>query len=272
MSLPVENNGPPKRSRIVVQLDRAREMAQMPKKGSRGRRVLLIVLLVVAGLLVGFAIGGYIWWRSYKTGPAYSLALLVDAAQRNDAAAIDEVVDKNKVIESFVPQVTEQAAARFGTALSPVLRKQIEAIVPKLMPRFEQKVHEEVINKVKEIGARAEGKPFFLIAIAIPYILDITEDGDTAKAVATQNERTIELTLQRNGERWKIVGVKDEQLAKRIVDDIAKDLPALGSPLEKDIRKQIQKNLPEQIQKNLPGGVKDVLGIGDDEKKPDKNK
>jgi uncharacterized membrane protein len=237
-------------------------MAHVPKKGSRGARVLLIVLLVIAGLLVGLAIGGFIWWRNYKTGPAYSLALLVDAAQRGDTAGIDEIVDMDKAVESFAPQVTEQAAGRFGTAFTPALRKQVEALVPKLLPRVRERVHEQIIQRVKEIGAKAEGKPFFLIAVSIPYLLDITEDGDTAKAVGTQNERTVELTMQRNGERWKIVSVKDEQMAKRIVDDIAKDLPALGAPLEKEVRKQIQKN--------LPGGVKDVLGIKDDEKKDEK--
>lgn len=257
MSLPVENNPQPKRSRIVVQLDRAREMAQMPQKGSRGARIFLIVLLVIAALLVGLAIGFFFWWRSYKTGPAYSLALLVDAAQRGDAAGIDEIVDTNKVVENFAPQVTEQATGRFGTALTPALRKQVETLVPKLLPRVRQIVHEEVIRQVKEMGARAEGRPFFLIALAIPYIVDIKEDGDTAKAIATHNDRTIELSMQRMGEGWKIVGLKDEALAKRVVDNIAKDLPAVGSSLEKDVRRQIQKN--------LPGGVKEVLGIGDDD-------
>lgn len=267
MSLPVEKNESPqpaKRSRIVVSFERAKEMAHVPKKGSRGARVLLIVLLVIAGLLVGLAIGFFFWWRSYKTVPAYSLALLVDAAQRNDAGGVDEMIDTNKVVESFAPQVTEQAAGRLGTALTPALRKQVEALVPRLLPRVQQKIHDEVIKEVREIAARAEGKPFVLIALSIPYILDISEDGDTAKAVATQNERTIELTMQRNGERWKVVGVKDEAMAKRVVDDIARDLPAVGAPLEKEVRKQIQRN--------LPGGVKDVLGIGDDDKKANNNK
>jgi hypothetical protein len=261
MSLPVEKKQGPQRSRIVVQFDRAREMAHIPKKGSRGARILLIVLLVIAGLLLGLAIGFFFWWRSYKTGPAYSLALLVDAAQRGDNAGIDEIVDTNAVVASFAPQVTEQAAGRFGTALTPALRKQVEALVPRLLPRVESIVHEEVIKKVKEIGARAEGKPFFLIALSVPYILDITQEGDNARAVATQNERPVELTMQRNGERWKITGLKDEALAKRIVDNIARDLPAVGAPLEKEIRRQIKKN--------LPGSVTDVLGMGDDEKKGD---
>lgn len=264
MSVPVENNQTPKRSRIVVQFDRAREMAHLPKKGGRGGRVFPIVLLVIAALLVGLAIGFFFWWRSYKTGPAYSLALLVDAAQRNDAGGIDEIVDTNKIVQNFAPQVTEQATGRLGTALTPVLRKQVAAVVPKLLPNVQQKVHDEVIKQVKEIGAQAEGKPFFLIALSIPYILDITEDGDTAKATWAQNGRTLELFMQRNGERWKIVGVKDEALAKRLVDDIAKDLPTIGAPLEKEVRKQIKKNLPP--------AVTDLLGGDDDEKKANQNR
>lgn len=264
MSLPVENNPTPKRSRIVVSLDRAREMAHAPKKGSRGARILLIVLLVIAALLLGLAIGFFIWWRSYKTGPAYSLALLVDAAQRNDAAGIDEVLDTNRIVQNFAPQVTEQAAGRLGTALTPAMRKQVEALVPRLLPNVQQKVREEVTKQVRELAASAEGKPFILIALSIPYVMEITENGDTAKATATRGERHIELTMQRSAERWKIVGVKDEALAKRIVDDIAKDLPAIGGNVEKEVRKQIKKNLPK--------GVTDVLGMGDDDNKANQNR
>lgn len=255
-----------RKSRIVIDVARAQAEARARRggPGSRRRRVLSIAALSVAGLVLVALVGGYAWWQSYKKGPAYSLALLVDAAQRGDAAGIDEIVDTDRVVENFSPQVTEQATGRFGTALTPALRKQVETLVPKLLPRVRQVVHEEVVKQVKEIGARAEGKPFFLIALAIPYVVEITEDGDTAKAIATHNERTIELTLQRNEERWKIVGVKDEALAKRVVDNIAKDLPAIGSSVEKEVRKQIQKN--------LPGGVKEVLGIGDDDNKANSNR
>lgn len=263
MSLPVEKQQPPRRSRIVVQLDRARELAHVPKKGGRGARVLLIVLLVIAAVLIGLAIGFFIWWRSYKTGPAYSLALLVDAAQRNDTAAVDELVDTKEVVAGFAPQVAEQAAGRLGNALTPALRKQVESLVPKLMPRVEPTIHDEVVRQVREIASRAEGRPFVLIALAMPYALDITEDGDTAKAVGQHGDRTIELSLRRNGERWKIVGVRDEVLAKRLADDFAKDLPAVGAPLEKEVRRQVQKNLP---------GAKDVLGMGDDEKRANRNR
>jgi hypothetical protein len=54
--------------------------------------------------------------------------------------------------------------------------------------------------------------------------------------------------MRRNGQQWKIVAVKDDALAASIVDEIARNLPAIGSQLEDEIRR------------NLPGGVSDILG------------
>jgi hypothetical protein len=101
------------------------------------------------------------------------------------------------------------------------------------------------------VTARAEGKPFFLIALTIPYIVDVQREGDTATVKAKRGERDIELSMQRTPEkRWKVVGVKDAELARRIVDDIARYLPAVGGDMENEIRRQIDKRLPGI----LPGG------------------
>ncbi|MGB7925942.1 MAG: DUF2939 domain-containing protein [Pyrinomonadaceae bacterium] len=236
MSAPVQKSGQKKRSRIVVEFDKAREMAHAQPRGGgggRGSKVFGIIAIVLALAVLGAVAGGYLWWRSYQTGPAYSLALLVDAAQRNDAKAIDEIVDTNKIVESFIPQVTEKAMGRYAAALTGPLGKQVESLVPKLLPDIKEKVREEVTGRVKELGKRAEGKPFILVALGIPYVVTIKEEGDTARVTATLDDRTTDLTMRRSGERWKIVAVKDDQLAARMVDNIAKNLPAVGSELEK---------------------------------------
>jgi uncharacterized membrane protein len=242
-----------KRSRIVVDFDKAKEFAQhpmahMPSRGSKAARILLIVAIVLAVLLAGLVAGGYFWWQSYKTSPAYSLALLVDATQRNDQPAFDQIVDIDKIVENFVPQVTEKALGQYAAALTAPIRKQVEQQVPKLLPGVKQKVREEVTKQVKEMSERAGSKPFPLIALGIPYVVGIKETGDTATADVTLKDRPVQLTMQRAGERWKIVAVKDDALAARIVDEIAKNLPAIGSELEREIRR------------NLPGGVSDILG------------
>ena len=253
MSAPVQNNPPTqKRSRIVISLDRAREMmhlghhGQQPYGGGGPRKRRFPRWLIVLGsILLLLIIGGVIFWQVYKTRPAYSLALLVDAAQRNDAAAFDRVIDTGRVVESFSPQVIDQAVGRLGTALTPAMRRRVEALVPVLLPNVIESVRGEVMAHVKEVTARAEGKPFFLLALYIPYLVDIKQEGDTAIVRAKQGERELELTMQRTPEkRWKVVGVRDEALAKRLVDSIAKDLPAIGTDLGKDIQKEIEKRLP----------------------------
>ncbi len=272
---PPDKGDRPKRNRIIINLERAREAAhlpRMPSRGSRGAKILGIIAALLLLLVIVFALGVFIWWQNYKTKPAYSLALLVDAVQRNDEAAFNEIVDTDKVVENFVPQVTEKAIGRYAAALTAPIRKQVEQLVPKLLPGVKEQVRAEVTKKIKEMSARAEGKPFFLIALGMPYVVDVREEGDTAQVMANLNDRQVELTMQRAGSRWKIIAVKDDTLAARLVDQIAKNLPAIGSELEKQIRKNlpkdVQKNLPansntvEDIKKNLPKGIP---GVTDDD-------
>ncbi|HEX8651247.1 MAG TPA: hypothetical protein VF708_10435 [Pyrinomonadaceae bacterium] len=250
MSAPVQKSGQRKRSRIVVDFDKAREIVHVPPRGSRGSKVLGMVAIVLAVLVLGAIAGGYLWWRNYRTKPAYSLALLVDAAQRNDAKGIDETIDTDKIVENFIPQVTEKALGRYAAALTAPLSKQVETLVPKLLPDIKDKVREEVTNRVKEIGKRAEGKPFVLIALGVPYYVGIKEEGETARANATLEGRPVELTMQRSvGERWKVVAVNDEELATRMVDNIAKNLPAVGSELEKQLPKADENRPPGRRRK-----------------------
>jgi uncharacterized membrane protein len=257
MSAPVDQQRKdrPKRSRIVVDFDKAKQMAlhpidSLPRRGSRGARILLIIVLVLGIALVALLAGGYFYWQSYKTRPAYTLALLADAAQRNDQATFDQIVDTDKIVENFVPQVTEKAIGRYASALTAPLRKQVEQMVPKLLPAVKQTVKEEVSRHVKELSERAGNWPFPIVALAVPYAVGIKEEGDKATVDVALKDRPVQLTMQRNGELWKVVAVRDDALATRIVDDIAKNLPAIGSELEREIRR------------NLPTGVPNIPLLG----------
>jgi hypothetical protein len=257
MSAPVQSNPPTqKRSRIVISLDRAREMmhlggpqGQQYYGGPRPKRKKWPI--ITGAILLLLIIGAMVFWQVYKTRPSYSLALVVDAAHRNDAAAFDKVVDTAQVVQSFAPQVVEQALGRLGTALTPEMRRRVEALVPTLLPTVTESVRGQVMQEVRELTARAAGKPFFLMALSIPFIAEVRREGDTAVVSAREGERTLELLMQRTPEsRWKVVGVRDETLAKRIVDDIAKYLPAIGT----DIGTEIEKRLPEILPNTKPKG------------------
>src|SRR3989442_15955136 len=126
-----------KRNRIVINLDQA--------PGSKGKRrarrglvrpliIIAMVLLLLAGGVVG---GGYAWWRHYQNGPAYSLALLADAAQRNDTATVDSLFDTDKVTEDFVAQVRQRTAGSFLSSIS----SQTDSALQTLTPGLKQTVH-----------------------------------------------------------------------------------------------------------------------------------
>lgn len=256
MVVPIQNAQPrEKRSRIVIDLDRPGPWGHPTTHvqgpyGAQKRKKWPIVLGILGGLLLLLVVGGYFYWQNYKTKPAYSLALAIDAAQRDDAKAFDEVVDTEAIVGSFAPQMIDEAIGRFGTALTPAMRKRVEAIIPTLLPKVRDTVQAEVMRHVKEDTARASGKPFFLVALYLPYLVEIKQDGSTATITAKVRERTVVLTMQRiNDVRWKMVGVKDPALARRLVDDIAKDLPAIGTDLGGEVLRQIEK-LPSIV----PGG------------------
>src|SRR5229473_8166249 len=99
-----------RRNRIVIPLDKARAdepgrvRVRAPRSGRAGR-VLGFIAIVLVVVIIGALAGGYFWWRHYQGRPAYSLALLVDAAQRNDGAEIDRLLDMDKITNDFVSQV-----------------------------------------------------------------------------------------------------------------------------------------------------------------------
>jgi hypothetical protein len=259
MSAPVQNNPPAqKRSRIVINLERAREAMHFSPRGQQPygapkKRKWPIVLGIIGFVLIGLVIGGYFYWQHYKTKPAYSLALVIEAAQRNDAAAFDEVVDTDRVVQSFAPQMIDEASGRFGNALTPAMRQRVELLIPTLLPNVRDTVHNEVMKQVKDATTRAQGKPFFLVALFLPYVVDIKQNGDTATITGKVNDRNLELTMQRSSpQRWKIIAVKDPVLAKQLVDNIAKELPAVGTNIGGEVLKQIDKRLPGILQ-NVPG-------------------
>jgi hypothetical protein len=225
MSYPANNFSAPVRNRIVIPLD-AKIHAVPPRRRSGGRWLLGLgvaaVLLFVVGAAI--AVSAHFWWEHYKTTPAYSLALMVDAAQRDDAASVEQVIDADKVTASFSNQIVDKATARFGTAMSGPIRKQIEVLVAGAQPILRQEVRSELSKRVQK-AASSTRKPFFLIAVTLPYSVKVAVEGDHATAMTGSGTTAITLDLRREGDIWKVVGLRDEELVQRAVDDILRNMP-----------------------------------------------
>jgi hypothetical protein len=143
-------------------------------------------------------------------------------------AVVDQIVDTDRIVDSLAAQITGKTGARYGASLNPSMRKRVEALVPALMPRVKDNARPVLAKRVQEIFERSEPKPFVVLAIGLPYLVNITSEGDAARVTAPMPDRQVELTLRRNGDRWKVVEIKDNAVVERIVDNIIREFPAIG--------------------------------------------
>ena len=229
-----------KRNRIVINLDKSRSGSGKKARGGLARP--LIIIAVVLLLLVGgVAGGGYLWWRHYQGTPAYSLAVLADAAQRNDQATVDSILDMDKVTEDFVSQVRQLTTGSASSLLPSDWSAKVNSLVPSVTPKLKETVHDELAKELKRLTQPAAGKPFILIALAINWFADIKEENNVAQAVVNIKDEQLRLTMQPEAGHWRITAVQDDKLVKLIGDSVIRNLPATTAPLQDEIHKQLDK-------------------------------
>jgi hypothetical protein len=220
------------RSRIVIDVDRARAEAQA-KKGrgfGRARRVLGVTGLVVVGLLLVLLVGSYMWYQGFRKSPPYSLALLLDAAQHDDVQAVETMIDADQIAQGFIPQVIENLSAA-GSPITPQARASLTATLPALLPRVRETMRDEIARAMKGLSQNESSSlPFFVKALGVRQMTTVVERGDAATVNVNAGERAVELSMRRDGDRWKLVTVKDPQLATEIATRLAASLPAAPPP------------------------------------------
>jgi len=238
-----------KRNRIVINLDQASPGAtgKRSRRGGVGR-VLLIIAVVLLLLLGGIVGGGYFWWRDDKSSPAYTLALLADASQRNDTTAVDKILDTDRVCDDFVSQVRQHASGSVTSAIGSVFPTQTDSALQTLSPKLKQTVHDEMVKEVLRLTAAAKDKPFILVALAITGFVDIKEENNVAQVKVNVKDEHLQLTMQPSNStpqagsaRWRITAVQDDKLAKMIADGMTRNLPSSGTQVQDEIRKQWDK-------------------------------
>ena len=195
----------------------------------RRRKRLRVAGLVVLATIVIAGVAGFAYWQRLKTTPQYSLALLIDASRKGDKDTANSLVDTDAVVDDFVPQITSKAIELYGRGVPPDAIAKMANVARPLMPAVKDRARAELPNVIRERTEKLENIPFFAMVVGADRYLDIQIDGDTAQVKSKIPDRPFEMKMQRNGDRWRITGVKDDQLATMIAQKIGQQIIAVAT-------------------------------------------
>lgn len=204
--------------------------------------------------IVAVSVAGTFLWLRLKASPEYSLALLVERVQRGDDSAVDEFVGMDKVVDDFFPQVQAKAVELYAKGLPPAaLDKVVEAAEP-LKPAIKARAREEAPALIREKTARFKDYPAPVLAFGLGRVSTVQTEGETAFLKVAMPDRKIEIVMSRTGYGWKIVGIRDETLARQVAEKIGRELVIAA----------VEGGVNEVAEKLGIGGVNEILKRLDD--------
>lgn len=181
---------------------------------------ILGVLLFI--IVIGAAAGGYFWWQHFKGQPGYALALLVDAAQHNDQDEMNRILDMDKIAENFVADVRSRVTG--SSIVNSLAPGQLDQLAANLTPKLKDTLRESLPPEIQRVTEPAKGKPFILVAVGVPYFATIQRNGASAVVDLKFKDEPIQLTMQQNGDAWRVTSIKDDRLTNIIADAAKKGL------------------------------------------------
>lgn len=131
----------------------------------------ILLILLVIGL-----IGGYLYYRSFLTGPKYSLLQAKEAVQSHNMAEFEKYVDVESLTGSLVDQVMQQRSliSKFIPGLG-IAKGAIDFLKPQLARAARNEVQHYVETGKVNVNAAGKKPLFSLAAIAGALISDSSE-------------------------------------------------------------------------------------------------
>lgn len=232
-----------KRNRIVIDLNQPPppggfRRRSTNRRSGRAGRVLVLIGIILVVVVLGVCAGGYFWWQHYKAQPAYTLALLVDAAQRDDKQEMDRILDIDKIAESFVSEVRSRLTG--SSILNSLLPSQVDQIAANITPKLKETLREVLPPEIQRVTEPAKGKPFILLALSVPYFATIQQNGATATVDMKFKDEQIQLTMQQTEQAWRITSIKDDRLTNIIADTARKAASQHGAQFQDEILRRLK--------------------------------
>ena len=206
----------------------AAEQALPARKRSIVRTVAVTALVTFLTVAAIAGVASYLYWRHLKTTPQYSLALMIDAAKRDDTAKVGELVDIDAVVADFLPQITGKAIELYGRNLPPDTIQRVARIAAPVMPAVKDRARDELPGAIRQKTATFGDVPFPAMVLGAETYLDIKVDGEKATVKSRDPEHNFEVRMVRTGGLWKIAGVRDEELATRIAQRVGQEILAIA--------------------------------------------
>jgi hypothetical protein len=191
--------------------------------------LLVIVVVIIAG--------GFLWWQHYKTGPSYALAVLIDASQHDDSQQVDQKLDIDKISEGLIADV--RAKLTGSALLNNLLPSQVEQVAANITPKLKETLRAVLPTEIHRVSAPAKGKPFFLIALSIPYFATAQQDGANATVDLKFKDEQIQLTMLQTGDDWRITSIKDDRLTTIIADAARNGTSQRGQQFQDEIMRRL---------------------------------
>jgi len=231
-----------KRNRIVIDLNQPPPPGGfrprgVGKRGGRAGRVLALIGVILLVIVIAIAAGGFLWWQHYKSGPSYALALLIDASQRNDRQQVDRTLDVDKISEGLVADV--RAKLTGSSVLNSLMPAQVDQMAANITPKLKETLHEVLPQEIQRVSAPAKDKPFFLVALSVPFFATVEQNGANAKVDLKFKDEQIQLTMFQAGDAWRITAIKDDRLTSILADAAKNGASQRGQQFQDEIKQRL---------------------------------
>ena len=193
-----------------------------------GKVARLIFITLIAMLAISCS-AGFLYWRSLKDTPQYSLALLVDAARRDDKAQVSQLVDIDSVVEDFLPQIMSSAVEMYGRGLPQQTIANLAVVAKPVLPALKERARTELPRVIRERTEKFDYVPFAAIVMGADRYLEIKIKGDTADIKSKIEDKPLELTMKRINDRWVVVGIREQELSDNIARTVGQQVIAVAS-------------------------------------------
>ena len=107
--------------------------------------------------------------------------------------------------------------------------QKLARVASPVLPALKDHARNELPRLIREKTKAAENAPFFMVAIGASQALEIRQEGDIAWVKSTMPDHPLELKMQKNGDVWQVIEVRDEPLARKIAEKVGEEIIAAAN-------------------------------------------